>query len=150
MPSTFASEPSEAPAEMPGNRPAKILGKPAGDAAGPQKLDYPATLTSQVNWGYVFWFALIHLVACGAVLPWLFSWVGLGLLLVAHYLCATIGISVCYNRMLAQRAFKAPKWLEHMFVTFAVCNLQDSPSRWVGVHRRHHQFTYEQEDPHRH
>lgn len=132
MASTLPTEPAETPEDRP----------------VAQSLDYPATLAPQVIWAYVFWFALIHLAACCAALPWLFSWVGMVLALVTHYLCATIGISVCYHRMLAHRAFHAPKWLEYLFATFAVCNMQESPSRWVGIHRRHHQFTDEQDDPH--
>jgi stearoyl-CoA desaturase (delta-9 desaturase) len=40
------------------------------------------------------------------------------------------------------------KWLEHLFVILGVCCLQDSPARWVAVHRRHHQHSDTQPDPH--
>jgi fatty-acid desaturase len=70
------------------------------------------------------------------------------MLFVTHYLTATIGSSVCFHRMLSHRSFRSPKWLEHVFATFGVCSLQDSPIRWVAIHRRHHQYTDEREDPH--
>lgn len=137
----------EEPAEIIGNAPATILEASFGTAEV-APLEWPASVTSQVVWPYAVAFAAIHLAACLAFVPWLFSWFGLALLLVMHYLCATIGTSVCYHRMLAHRSFKSPKWLEYLFTTFAVCSLQDSPVRWVAIHRRHHHHTDAQDDPH--
>jgi len=41
-----------------------------------------------------------------------------------------------------------PKWLEHSFAVIGLCCMQDTPARWVAVHRRHHQFSDLQDDPH--
>jgi stearoyl-CoA desaturase (delta-9 desaturase) len=41
-----------------------------------------------------------------------------------------------------------PKWLEHFFAILGVCCLQDSPARWVAVHRLHHRHSDTQPDPH--
>lgn len=111
-------------------------------------LDRPATTTTEVLWNYVIAIALIHAGASFAALPWFFSWFGVAMFAVAHYLCATIGISVCFHRMLSHRAFKCPKWLEYFFATCGVCLAQESPVRWVAVHRRHHQHTDRRDDPH--
>ena len=60
----------------------------------------------------------------------------------------TLGINLCYHRLLAHRSFVCPKWLEHGFALLGVCCLQDTPARWVAIHRRHHQYSDEQNDPH--
>jgi fatty-acid desaturase len=38
--------------------------------------------------------------------------------------------------------------LERTFTLLGVCSLQDAPAYWVAIHRRHHQFTDEERDPH--
>ena len=50
--------------------------------------------------------------------------------------------------MLTHRSFTLPKWLEYTVATLAVCCLQDSPARWVAIHRLHHQHSDDQADPH--
>ena len=89
-----------------------------------------------------------HLIALLALLPWFFSWTGVVLAAVGVFLCGSLGISLCYHRLLTHRSFRCRKWLEHTFVVFAFCSLQDTPARWVAVHRRHHQYADEQPDPH--
>jgi stearoyl-CoA desaturase (delta-9 desaturase) len=39
-------------------------------------------------------------------------------------------------------------WLEHFLSILGVCCLQDTPARWVAVHRFHHQHSDEPADPH--
>src|SRR5262249_30248828 len=53
-----------------------------------------------------------------------------------------------YHRLLTHRGFRCPKWLEHTLAVLGVCTLQDSPARWVMVHRMHHQHSDRQTDPH--
>jgi len=50
--------------------------------------------------------------------------------------------------MLTHRGLVCPKWLEHAFAVLAVCSMQDTPARWVAVHRRHHEHSDRQDDPH--
>ena len=59
-----------------------------------------------------------------------------------------LGITLGYHRLLAHRSLEVPKWLEHGFALFAQCSLQDTPAKWVTVHRMHHAFSDEQPDPH--
>jgi fatty-acid desaturase len=35
-----------------------------------------------------------------------------------------------------------------VFAILAVCSLEDTPARWVAVHRKHHHVSNEQPDPH--
>ncbi|MCG8653735.1 MAG: acyl-CoA desaturase, partial [Pirellulales bacterium] len=59
-----------------------------------------------------------------------------------------LGITIGYHRLLTHRGFTCPKWLEHFFAILGMCNLQDSPARWVAIHRLHHQHSDKRPDPH--
>jgi stearoyl-CoA desaturase (delta-9 desaturase) len=59
-----------------------------------------------------------------------------------------LGITLCYHRMLTHRSLVCPKWLERSLAVLGVCCLQDTPARWVAVHRLHHQHSDRQPDPH--
>ena len=91
---------------------------------------------------------MIHLASLLAFVPWFFSWTGVVLVFIGHHLFGMLGINLCYHRLLTHRGLVLPKWLEHTFAVFGVCCLQDSPARWVAVHRKHHQHSDEQPDPH--
>ena len=55
---------------------------------------------------------------------------------------------MCYHRLLTHRSLACPKWLEHFFAILGLCCVQDTPARWVGIHRKHHEHADEQPDPH--
>jgi len=55
---------------------------------------------------------------------------------------------LCYHRLLTHRGLACPKWLEYGFAILGVCSMQDTPARWVAVHRRHHEHADQREDPH--
>jgi fatty-acid desaturase len=92
--------------------------------------------------------AAIHVIALLAFVPWFFSWTGVVLALLGLYVFGTLGISLCFHRMLAHRGFVCPKWLEHSLAILGLCCIQDTPARWVGIHRRHHEHADEPPDPH--
>ena len=91
---------------------------------------------------------VIHLFFPLAFMPWLFSWSGLALLVLGNYLYSGLGISLCFHRTLAHRALKLPKWLERLFAILGVCNLIETPARFVATHRVHHRHTDRSGDPH--
>lgn len=117
---------------------------PRGDALPPPQ----GTRPSRINWVYAVSVVFYHFVAVFAVLPWFFSWTGVVLAGLGLYVFGTLGINLCYHRLLTHRSFVCPKWLEHGLAVLGVCCLQETPARWVAVHRRHHQHADEQEDPH--
>jgi fatty-acid desaturase len=102
----------------------------------------------RIDWIYASGIVFYHAIALLACLPWFFSSTGLVLALLGLYVFGTLGINLCYHRLLAHRGFAVPNWLEHAFAILGVCCLQDTPARWVAVHRRHHQHADEQPDPH--
>ena len=90
----------------------------------------------------------IHLIALLAFVPWFFSWTGVVLALLGLYVFGTLGISLCFHRMLTHRSVVCPIWLEHSLAILGLCCVQDTPARWVAIHRRHHEHADEQPDPH--
>jgi fatty-acid desaturase len=116
---------------------------------GPRTLALPVSvLPPRIAWAYANGVIGYHLAALLAFLPWFFSWTGLVLAIVGLYVFGMLGINLCYHRLLTHRGLVCPKWLEHSFAILAVCCAQDTPARWVAVHRRHHQHADEQPDPH--
>lgn len=112
-------------------------------------LPHPAAVKPYVIlWPYAIGVGAYHLFALLAFVPWLFSWTGVMLVLFGLYAFGTLGINLCYHRLLTHRSFSCPLWLEHVFATIGVCCLQDTPARWVATHRMHHQYSDEQPDPH--
>lgn len=89
----------------------------------------------------------IHVIALSALLPVFFSWTNLIVMLVGVFIFGQ-GINLGYHRLLAHRSLVVPKWLEHCYVTLALCCLEESPAKWVSTHRRHHAFSDEPDDPH--
>ena len=102
----------------------------------------------RILWPYFIGVPLVHVLCLLALIPWFFSWTGVALLLAGHYFFGMLGMTVGYHRLLAHRAFSCPRWFEHFLAVLGVCCLQDSPARWVAIHRKHHQYSDEQPDPH--
>ena len=121
-----------------------VLPRPLGG-----HLNLPAAVDrTRLVWPYTITVAIYHLAALLAVLPWFFSWTGLILAAIGVFVFGSLGINLGYHRLLTHRGFTSPKWLEHSFAVLGVCSMQDTPARWVAVHRRHHQFSDQQDDPH--
>src|SRR5438034_3667548 len=115
----------------------------------PQRLPYPATVRRRrLIWPYVAAFLFFHAAALLAIIPWLFNWASVAVCIAGFYVFGTLGINLCYHRLLTHRGFTCPRWLEHGLAILGVCCLQDTPARWVAVHRLHHQNSDDQEDPH--
>lgn len=117
----------------------------------PKKKSIPlpeSVKTGKLIWPYTIGVVGYHLLAFLALIPWLFSWSGLILCVSGFYIFGTLGINLCYHRLLTHRGFTCPRWLEHTLAIIGVCCLQDTPAHWVAVHRKHHQHSDEQPDPH--
>src|SRR5579871_3300011 len=102
----------------------------------------------RILWPYALTVLGFHLLLPLACVPWLFSWTGLLLIPLGNYLFCSLGIGAGFHRLLTHRSFRCPRWLEHLLALLGVCSLQDSPARWVMVHRMHHQHSDKQPDPH--
>ena len=118
---------------------------PQSDAA---RLSLPPSISPyKVRWEYLIPIMFVHLLALTAVLPWLFSWTGLIVMVLGVHVFGQ-AINLCYHRLLTHRSAEVPRWLEHFFVIIALCCMQDTPGKWVSMHRLHHNHSDEEEDPH--
>lgn len=97
---------------------------------------------------YALAFAVFHVFALLATVPWFFSWIGVLVMLITTKVSGTFGIVIGYHRLLSHRSFAVPRWLEHILVTCAMCSLQETPARWVAWHRAHHRHSDKDADPH--
>ena len=132
-----------------GNTRAESEPKPLTSGKTIPKLPYPELVdrTSYV-WPYVYGIGIYHLLALLAFMPWFFSWTGLAACLLGIYCFGTLGINLTYHRILTHQGVVLPKWLERTFAILGVCCMQDTPARWVAIHRLHHLHSDEQGDPH--
>jgi stearoyl-CoA desaturase (delta-9 desaturase) len=113
----------------------------------------PLPLPAGIRKHRILWVPLLliggyHLGALLAFFPWFFSWTGVALLIAGDFVFGVLGINLCYHRLLTHRGFQCSKRFEHFLAVLGFCCLQDSPARWVAIHRRHHQHADEQPDPH--
>ena len=100
------------------------------------------------NWRYIATVGSYHLLALLVFLPWFYSRTGVALAIAGVYLFGSVGINLCYHRLLSHRSFCCPLWLEHTFAILALCSIEDTPARWVATHRQHHHRADTQPDPH--
>jgi len=114
-----------------------------------RRLEIPASSQpARIYWQYLVPLVLVHLLALLALVPWFFSWAGVIAAVVGHVVFGMFGITIGYHRLLTHQGFTCPKWFEHLLALLGVCTLQDSPARWVAIHRVHHKESDHQPDPH--
>lgn len=104
-------------------------------------------VTGQVLWPYAISIGAFHILALAVFLPWCFTWPAVLTMIVGVFVFGQ-GINLCYHRLLTHRSFVVPVWLERFFVIIALCCLQDTPAKWVAIHRFHHNHSDHQPDPH--
>jgi fatty-acid desaturase len=108
----------------------------------------PARIRRPILWQYLIPILTIHALSLLVLLPALFSWSGVALLLVGTQLFGIWGINIGYHRLLAHRSFRTYTWFERFLTIVALCSMQDTPARWVATHRLHHRHADEVDDPH--
>lgn len=101
-----------------------------------------------LDWVVVIGIGFMHIAALLAFMPEYFTISGLLVFLFMSWLTGGVGITLCYHRLLTHRSFKTPKWFEYILTMCGCLAWQGGPVQWVGVHRIHHKFSDEEEDPH--
>ena len=97
-------------------------------------------------WMTCFFMTLFHVGAIWALLD--FTWSGVAVLLVTYYVSLAFGIGMSYHRLLTHRSYKTPKVIEYFLTVCATLALEGGPLFWVATHRRHHQHSDGDHDPH--
>ena len=102
----------------------------------------------KIDWIAVMTISSVHLLALLACFPWFFAEASVWVMFIGVFVFGYLGINLCYHRLLTHKGLVCPKWLEHTFALLAVCCVEDTPARWVGIHRWHHVKSDESDDPH--
>ena len=78
---------------------------------------------------------------------WGFTWIDLGLL-VGMYLVSGLGITVGFHRLFTHRSFEAYSPVKFALAACGSMAILGSVLNWVAQHRRHHQHSDAEGDPH--
>jgi stearoyl-CoA desaturase (delta-9 desaturase) len=76
-----------------------------------------------------------------------FSWVDL-VLLAGMYVLTVLGVTVGYHRLFTHRAFETYRVVQFVLGALGSMAVEMPLLKWVAVHRRHHQHSDTDEDPH--
>lgn len=120
-----------------------------GRRTGPKPLTYGRKGLTEV--AFLWYFVAVPFVALLVAVP--VAWGGfLGwhdvVIAVAFYLVTGLGVTVGFHRYLTHSSFRAKPWLRAVLTVAGTLSVQGSPIRWVADHRRHHQYSDEEFDPH--
>jgi stearoyl-CoA desaturase (delta-9 desaturase) len=69
-------------------------------------------------------------------------------LLIVGYLLTGVGITVGYHRLFTHRAFQTKQWVRWTFAILGSMAVEGPVLAWVADHRKHHQFSDVEGDPH--
>jgi stearoyl-CoA desaturase (delta-9 desaturase) len=96
-------------------------------------------------------FVIIPFVALLAAIPvawgWGLSWTDVAIFVVL-YNVAGFGVTVGFHRYLTHGSFKAKRWVRIMLAVAGSLAIEGAPTQWVADHRRHHQYSDLEGDPH--
>ena len=101
---------------------------------------------SKFAWSTAFFMGLFHIGAVWALFQ--FTWSGLAVFLITYYISLSLGIGMAYHRLLTHRSYKTPKLVEYFLTVCATLALEGGPLFWVATHRKHHQHSDTEHDPH--
>jgi fatty-acid desaturase len=100
----------------------------------------------RLNWLIASFMMLFHVGAVAAL--FFFTWKALFVAIFLYWISASLGLGMCYHRLLTHRSFTTPKWFEYFLTSCAVIAVEGGPLLWVATHRMHHQFADKEGDPH--
>lgn len=90
---------------------------------------------------------LAIIVAIVNLWGWAFTWVELTLLVVMYF-ATGFGITIGYHRLFTHRSFDTSRPMKFMWGVLGCMSVQGPILKWVAIHRRHHQYSDIEHDPH--
>src|SRR6185295_2948762 len=98
---------------------------------------------SYLTCAVLIWF---HIQAVAAF--WSFSWTNLFVAVFLYWVAIGLGISMGYHRLHTHRGFKTYRLFEYFLAICGTLTLEGGPIFWVATHRKHHQHSDQELDPH--
>ena len=127
-------------------RPSESAGEPKKKKdVGPTTEDRKRA--SNLSFWAIGWLSFAHLVVFAFAYA-TFSWTGLAVMLVLHWVTGSLGICLGYHRMLTHTGMKTYGWVRYTFATIGMLAGEGSPLDWVADHRKHHACSDQEGDPH--
>jgi len=99
-----------------------------------------------INYYVMGWIVILHIGALAA--PFFFSWQGLVVAFVMHWITGGIGICLGYHRMFTHSSFRTSKPIEWAIGVIGGLAGEGCLINWVADHRKHHAHSDQEEDPH--
>ena len=100
----------------------------------------------EINWVTAIAMTIFHLGAVAAF--FYFDWGAVAMAVFLWWVAGSLGIGMCYHRLLTHRGYKTPKWMEYFLTICGTLALEGGPIFWVATHRIHHQYSDHEGDPH--
>jgi stearoyl-CoA desaturase (delta-9 desaturase) len=104
------------------------------------------TFTQPVVWVTSLIFVALHAGAIAAL--FFFTTKAFLIAMCLWWVAGSLGIGMGYHRLLTHRSFKTSKWVEYCLTICGTLALEGGPIFWVATHRKHHQSTDKEGDPH--
>jgi sn-1 stearoyl-lipid 9-desaturase len=104
------------------------------------------TFSQPIVWLTSSFMLAFHVGAVAAL--FFFSWKAFLLAMLLWWIAGGLGIGMGYHRLLTHRGYKTPKWIEYCLTICGTLALEGGPIFWVATHRKHHQNTDREGDPH--
>ncbi len=104
------------------------------------------TFTQPIIWVSAIVLTLLHVGAIAAL--FMFGWKPLVATVLLWWISGSLGIGMCYHRLLTHRGYHTPKWIEYFLTICGTLALEGGPIAWVATHRAHHQNSDKEGDPH--
>ena len=102
--------------------------------------------TRGLDWPVVIWIALLHIGALSAL--FFFTWKGVALMLFLGWFTGAVGITMGFHRCLTHGSFSTHRWVRRALAFIGGLAGEGPAVMWVAVHRKHHEFSDHEGDPH--
>ncbi|NQT38355.1 MAG: fatty acid desaturase [Planctomycetes bacterium] len=106
----------------------------------------PGRWSNGLDWPSVLWIGLIHLGALASVLC--FTWKGLLVAVVLGLMTGCLGVCLGYHRLLTHRSFQTFPLIRQFLAVLGTLAGEGPPITWIAIHRKHHQYSDTEGDPH--
>lgn len=106
----------------------------------------PETWRHGYDWASIIWIGSAHLACLYA--PFCFTWQGLVTFLLFWWITGSLGVCLGYHRLLTHGSFRTYRPIRWLFALLGGLSGEGSAITWVATHRKHHEFSDEEGDPH--